>query len=344
MNAYRAVGVMSGSSLDGLDVVLCDFQIDQSWSFEIVAANTYPFPANLNDDLKECRSFNDGQIKNIDLALGDWIGSRVLDLISEHDEPDLVASHGHTVFHQPHLGYTLQIGNGERIARTTGIKTVSNFRSLDVSLGGQGAPLVPAGEKYLFPQYDACVNLGGIANITLLADPLAAYDIAPCNQILNFYSKKLGKPFDNEGIMAQSGRFLNEWHDQLKEIEYFNLKPPKSLSNEWVQNTFLDNSPEGEPSDYLFTFCEFLSDQIAMSLSQLQTVLITGGGTHNSYLIDRIRSKTDAQIVIPEQVIVDFKEALIFAFLGVLKLRNEVNVFSSVTGASRDSVSGEIHI
>jgi anhydro-N-acetylmuramic acid kinase len=351
---YKAIGIMSGTSLDGLDIACVDFSYeDDSWSFELLCAETVQFPQNLCAKLEQARNLNALQMTELDLEFGTFIGNSVLDFIRKHklddDELDLIASHGHTVFHQPEKRITLQIGSGQEIARITGIPTVCDFRKKDVLFGGQGAPLVPIGDRDLFAQKykcDALINLGGFANITLInKDLVRAFDIGPCNLVLNKYAKLLGASYDKGGALGRSSS--NEFPllvQTLNALPYFSAAIPKSLGAEWLDQHFypLLDIDELTAQDKLGVCYEVISDQIAAVLNEnkIQRVLLSGGGAKNEYLIELIQQKSQAENVIPETSIIDYKEALVFAYLGVLYMEAEPNCLSSVTGASEDVCGG----
>ncbi|HIE72715.1 MAG TPA: anhydro-N-acetylmuramic acid kinase, partial [Flavobacteriales bacterium] len=256
---------------------------------------------------------------------------------------DYIASHGHTIFHQPKKGLTLQIGDGQTIANLTRTTTVCDFRSLDISLNGEGAPLVPIGDLLLFPQYKYCLNLGGFSNISIKDNGgITAFDICPVNIVLNQLSKKLGFEFDKNGTLAKKGTLIPKILNKLNQLKYYKRNPPKSLGREWADefiNPIMNSELKIE--DLLHTFCEHIAIQIEKYLKD-EKVLISGGGVFNAYLICRISHYVKSEIIIPKNEIIDYKEALIFGFLGVLKLRNETNCLQSVTGAERDCSAGEI--
>ena len=268
---------------------------------------------------------------------------------SQLPKPNFVCSHGHTVFHDPRNGITIQIGDGEIIANETGITTVSDFRSLDVSLGGQGAPLVPIGDDLLFSEFEVCLNLGGFSNISFNEnDERRAFDICPVNIIFNPIANQLGKDYDQNGTLSRSGKLNNELLTALNQLSVYSGSNRPSLAREWLEKEFIPliQSSRIPLKDKLRTTVEHAAVQISSVINDVAEngrVLVTGGGAKNGFLIERISSLSKAEIVIPETQIVDFKEALIFAFLGVLRTRNETNVLRSVTGASRDSSSGTIH-
>lgn len=337
------IGGMAGSSMDGLDLVHCDFwESDGKWHFKLNGGKTYPYPRVLKEKLENAPTQSLANQKALDVSFGEWVGKTILDFIKKTTKPDLLGVHGHTLIHNPEKGISWQLGDGSTIAHITQIPTAVAFRSQDISLGGQGAPLVPFGDFDLFGSYDSCLNLGGIANISIKSKKMA-WDICPCNQVLNFYAKKLGKSFDNKGAFAASGHFDDHFYNEIKAIPFFEKLPPKSLPNQFIATSILNTVP---PLDGLHTYTHFIVGQVAEALKNEPSgsLLITGGGAHNTYLISLIRKSIPGwNIIVPEVEIIDYKEALIFAFLGLMKSLDKVNVFSSVTGATNDSASGVIH-
>jgi len=341
---------MSGSSLDGVDIALCSFTLEHGkWSFEIEKAKTYSYSEEWKLKLLELPRKKKAEIASVNIGYGKFLGGLVNDFLKNTTEkPSLIASHGHTIFHEPEKGYTLQVGNGQTIADTTGILTISNFRQHDIDLGGQGAPLVPIGDKLLFGEYDFCLNIGGIANISYDENgKRVAYDVCPANQLLNHLSRQTGAPYDKGGSMAQLGKLDKKLFDKLNKNDYYRKEKPKSLSNQYVTDVFisqlgLSNAPV---EDKLYTIVKHIAWQIKQSVRHLSKgkLLITGGGAHNHFLAKAIELETGMEIVIPDKKIVDFKEALIFALMGILRIRNHVNCLASVTGAREDSCCGVIH-
>lgn len=346
----KIVGVMSGSSLDGLDIALCEFNLQrESLQWKIASAKTVSFSDEMREALKNANEGSIEQLFTLDQQLATFIANKVVKLCSDADfNPDYIASHGHTVLHQPSKGFSLQIGSGQTIAAISKIPTIANFRNKDISLGGQGAPLVPVGDKGLFKEYDACLNLGGIANITILnQDELLAWDICPFNQPLNFLANKLGKEFDESGKLAKYGEVNIDLLHSLQKLNYFKQSPPKSLANEWVKNEYISLLTDDSISveDYLRTVLEHVVMEVSSLINeyQVKTILVTGGGAFNSFFIDCLEKSTLAHIVVPSDEIVNFKEALLFAYLGFLKVNNLENVYSSVTGSIKNSSSGDIY-
>ena len=345
IDSYSVIGVMSGTSLDGLDIIKCTFQKGDEWSFKIEKGITKKYSKNWLELLKKSHEKPSKEIQINDNIYGDYIGKQVSSFIKKNDfKIDLVASHGHTVFHQPKNKITLQIGNGQNIADISKSTTISDFRSLDINLNGQGAPLVPIGDLMLFPKYKYCLNLGGFANISIKRkDKIKAYDECPANIILNHFTRKLGKDYDKNGLIGQKGICDLKLLEQLNNLKYYSIEKPKSLSREWLENNLLNLKAlqNLKIENILATLYEHIGYQIGKILNE-KNVLVTGGGAHNHFLIEKIKQYSKSKIIIPSKEIVDFKEALIFGFLGVLKLRNEVNCLKEVTGADRDNIGGVI--
>jgi anhydro-N-acetylmuramic acid kinase len=348
---YKTIGLMSGTSLDGLDVAYCEFNFhNKQWHFEIPFATTYPFPKALSQKLRNAATLKGEDLHKLSVEFGKHSAGCVNQFMAEHPcSPQIIASHGHTIFHRPDLGYTLQIGNGADIAAGTGITTICDFRSADVALGGQGAPLVPIGDRLLFGQYDFCLNIGGFANISHeVQGQRKAWDVVPANIMLNALSLQCGKPFDEDGRMASEGNLIAPLLEALNSFPYYQQKPPKSLGREWLEQQFfpqMESFKDHSVGDLLRTVTEHIAFQIAQSLGSggaEKTMLITGGGAFNGFLRERIAHYAPISIILPDPSIIHFKEAMIFAFLGVLRLRGEVNCLASVTGASRDHCSGSI--
>lgn len=338
---------MSGTSLDGLDIAAVEFKLsDGKWKFTLVAATTVGYTANWKAHLSGAPELSGEKLSELHVNYGRYIGEQVKLFLDIHNlTPDLVASHGHTVFHQPEKGYTLQIGSGSAIAAQTGLLTVADFRSADVALGGQGAPLVPIGDKYLFSDYEYCLNLGGFGNISFEENgKRLAYDTCPVNIVLNYFAAKNGLAFDENGNLGRKGKIITELLTQLNELPFYKSQAPKSLGREWVEDTFLPllTRFNGSDADKIRTVYEHIALQISKAVSRSGKMLLTGGGAFNSFLVERIKAHSTCELCIPEPSIIDFKEALIFAFLGVLRVRKSNNCLSSVTGATKDSCGGVV--
>ena len=346
---WRSIGVMSGTSLDGVDICYVHFNISGTYTFEIIKAATIPYPMHWRHTLTNAFTSDKETIKKVDIEYGEYLGMLISDFIEENsiNTVDFIASHGHTIFHKPEEGITLQIGNGQKIAEITGKTVVNDFRTRDVQLGGQGAPLVPIGDALLFGNYHYCINLGGFANISFdYNQKRIAYDICPVNIVLNKYIRTIGKEFDNKGQLAASGSINYELLQKLNDLTFYKLPAPKSLGLEWVEATIFNLIDPYKLSlkDILRTYTEHAAIQIANSFKNDSNVLVTGGGAYNDFLMDRIKGISGATITLPDPLVIDFKEALVFAFLGLLRINGEVNVLSSVTGARHDHSSGNIII
>lgn len=347
MQIYHAIGLMSGTSLDGLDICYVRFEYDSVWNFEILNAQTLPYSENWKTKLKEAIHYSGMELMQLHSDYGFYLGTQVLDFITRNyiTNVDVIASHGHTIFHQPHLRFTTQIGDGRCIKELTNLPTVYDFRSQDVLKGGNGAPLVPIGDHLLFSQYDACLNLGGFSNISFQHNENRfAFDICPVNIVLNHFANELGFEYDENGSYAQSGKINYEILSKLNQLDFYGQTTPKSLGLEWLQQYVLPLLIGLNPENALATITEHAAVQIAAVMEdyKLQKVLCTGGGAYNNFLLESITKKTKHQMIIPSAQIIEYKEALIFALMGVLRLRNDVNVLSSATGSSHDHSSGSI--
>ena len=350
MVTYHVVGVMSGTSLDGLDLICCVLNQNQKkWSYQIQKARTVSYDDAMVKFLSETSGYSGRELENRNIVYGKYIGKEVVNFLNVNKlKADLVASHGHTIFHKPQMGFTYQLGSGAAIASTTGITTISDFRSLDVSNGGQGAPLVPVGDEYLFGDYRFCLNLGGFSNISYSENnKRMAFDICPVNIFINQICRRTGQEFDDKGKMASRGQIHQELLKQLNGLDFYRQKHPKSLSREWLETFFLPviDMYKLSTEDTLRTAYEHFSIQISRVLNTFSggRILVTGGGVYNEFLMDLIFQKTINRIEVPDSILVKYKEALVFALLGVLRYRNEINCFSSVTGARCDSSTGVIY-
>jgi anhydro-N-acetylmuramic acid kinase len=359
---YRAIGLMSGSSLDGLDIAFVEFEeTGAKWSYEIKAA--------------ECRRYNDEWLEKLQnattlpaydylllhSAYGKYIGQQVNKFIEEHaleHKVQLIASHGHTTFHAPALGMTAQLGDGAAIAATTQINVVSDLRAMDVAFGGQGAPIVPIGEKLLFADYTLCLNLGGIANLSFKSnDGYVAFDVCAANRVMNMLAKAEGKEYDEDGNLAALGNIDTTLLTKLNSLAYYKQPFPKSLSNSFgTDEVFPIIDASGlSTADKLRTYVEHIVMQISYSIQELsiknkvrnEKLLVTGGGAFNKFLIARLKqvlSAFDIEVVVPDEMLINYKEALVMALIGVLRWREEYNVLNTVTGASRSSIGGAVWI
>ncbi|MEJ6754132.1 MAG: anhydro-N-acetylmuramic acid kinase [Flavobacteriales bacterium] len=351
MNKYNVVGIMSGTSLDGLDVVWSKLSFDKTWFYEIIDGKTYEYSTSWKNELSNAYKLQGKDLVVLDQKLGNYIGEKINDFLKEKkivkNQIDLISSHGHTIFHEPENNLTKQIGNGAYICSTTNLITVSDFRTIDIAFGGQGAPLVPLGDQLLFENYKGCLNLGGIANVSFsLKEKRIAGDVNFANIISNYLSNKIGHEFDKDGELAKQGKLDQDLILKLEELDFYKKSFPKSLAiedfNHWYKPLFDDC--KSSIHDQLFTsgthLCKTIKNILNFDIED--TLLITGGGAHNKFWINKLE-ELKIKAVIPENKLVDFKEGLIFSLLGVLKLRNETNILSSVTGSSKDLSAGVIH-
>jgi anhydro-N-acetylmuramic acid kinase len=354
---YNIIGVMSGTSLDGVDLAHIHLSlINSKWNFQLLECETVAYSEDWILILKTAVDYDENQLKTLNQNYTKLLADSINNFIKKNKitNIDAVCSHGHTILHQPQNGFTLQIGNLPEIAKLTNQKVVCDFRVQDVQLGGQGAPLVPIGDKILFSDYDYCLNLGGFSNISFNKNNTRiAFDISPVNTVLNFYANKLNFDYDDKGKIAQSGTINKQLLAELNAIDFYKKPFPKSLGFEFVKEIIL---PMIEPyniktEDKMRTIIEHIAQQIALALDCFETrndnsgkMLVSGGGAYNDFLIERMQIYLpEIQLIIPESKILEYKEALIFGLLGVLKLRNEINVLASVTGAKNDHSSGEIY-
>jgi len=345
---YNVVGVMSGTSLDGVDLAHIIFSISEGkWKYEILESETIPYTDQWVNRLKIAVDFSEDELQQLNKDYTEVLGEIIKNFIQKYhlENLDAVCSHGHTILHQPQNGFTLQIGNLPEIAQLVHQKIICDFRVQDVQLGGQGAPLVPIGDRILFSEFDYCLILGGFSNVSFEENgKRVAFDISPVNTVLNFYANKIGLQFDDQGNIAKSGVTSEELLTELNALDFYQKKYPKSLGFEFVKTIVLPIIEKYEIAieDKLRTFTEHIAFQIAKALPVKKgKLLITGGGAYNDFLIAQIEHYLpEMQIVIPDAKTIEFKEALIFALLGVLKVRNEINVLSSVTGSKQDHCSG----
>lgn len=348
---YNVIGLMSGTSLDGVDLAHINFTVkNNKWDFQILECETISYSQEWLNKLKIAVGFSEHELTALNKEYTIILGQIINDFIKKYKikNLDAICSHGHTVLHQPQNGLTLQIGNLPEIAKYTNQKVICDFRVQDVALGGQGAPLVPIGDRILFSEYDFCLNLGGFSNVSFeQKGERIAFDISPVNTVLNFYANKLGLDFDDKGKISKSGKLNSDLLHDLNVLEYYKKPFPKSLGFEFVKEIVIPLIEQFQIpiEDKMNTFTEHIAQQIANSLPvQKGKIFATGGGTYNDFLIERMQFHLSSmEIIIPNKKILEFKEALIFGLLGVLKLRNEINVLSSVTGAKSNHSSGKIY-
>ena len=344
---YTALGLMSGTSLDGLDIVKVKFFQEFQWKYEVLQAKTIAYPGRIKNMLRDSMNMSGYDLKLLDNELGRFFGEKIIEFFPEIEDVDYIASHGHTVFHEPSKQLTLQIGSGAEIAALTGKRVICDFRSLDVAMGGQGAPLVPAGDELLFAEYDICLNLGGFGNLSYTENgKRKAFDVCPVNMALNYYSQMLfNKEFDFNGDLGRRGKMNQFLLTQLNDVNFYKQKGPKSLGKEWFETEFLPIiSIQTDSDDLLHTLYHHISEMLARALNKTngQTVLVTGGGALNTYLLELLSLKITKKIVVPDIQTLNFKEAIIFAFLGLMRLKNKPNCKKSVTGARENVLGGVI--
>ncbi|AWA29681.1 anhydro-N-acetylmuramic acid kinase [Flavobacterium magnum] len=347
---YNVIGVMSGTSLDGIDLAHVFFETESGkWRFQILECETIPYADAWVSRLRSAVDFTAPELEELNADYTDLLGKTISAFITKHKlTPDAVCSHGHTILHQPRQGITLQIGNLSQIAQICNQKVVCDFRVQDVAMGGQGAPLVPIGDRILFAENDYCLNLGGFSNVSFEENgKRIAFDISPVNTVLNFYADRFGKAYDDQGHIAASGVVDQALLQTLDSLGFYKEPYPKSLGFEYVRQTVVPLMERFAIPDAnkMRTFTEHIAVQIALALPQKRgKMLVTGGGAYNTFLMHRIREfLPDMQVIIPDRKTLEFKEALIFALLGVLKLRGETNVLSSVTGAPKDHSAGMVY-
>jgi len=348
-NYIYVIGLMSGTSLDGLDICFVSFKKSNYSKYNIINSKTYSYNEKWIEKLKKSIFLNKQELKKIDIEYGTLISNYLKEFISEFsiDKIDLISSHGHTVFHEPNKGKTLQIGDGKTINKIVKTDVVCDFRTQDVEYKGQGAPLVPIGDLHLFSNYKFCLNLGGFSNVSIKDNnKIKAFDICPVNTVLNHYSKKMGYTFDQDGVLSKKGTVNLDLLNQLNQMSFYNKLGPKSLGIEFVKSKVIPliDSHILNPKDILRTYIEHISDQISKSIGSYfnDRILISGGGTYNNTLIDSIKTKVKSKVIVPDSQIIDYKEALIFAYIGLLKSKEKINCLKSVTGAIKDHSSGKI--
>ena len=350
------IGLMSGTSLDGLDIAFCEFEkINDAWHYKIIYAETIDYAEAWKNRLANLDTASALTFAQTDADLAYYFGAEVNAFIQKNNiKPQVIASHGQTIFHQPGNGFTTQIANGAYIHAVTGIPVVSDFRTVDVGLGGNGAPLVPIGDELLFHEYDYCLNLGGFANISFTKEnQRIAFDICAVNMVLNKLCATLGLPYDDNGNIARNHGPDSELLKALSDLEFYTRQAPKSLGKEWVDAEVMPilNRFNLSIEIKIATFTEHVAQQISYilhancSIFKTQQMLVTGGGAFNGYLIERIHkfTKGNVDIIVPEAELIMFKEALIFAFLGLLRINGAVNSLSKVTGARKDSIGGAVY-
>jgi anhydro-N-acetylmuramic acid kinase len=352
---YRAIGIMSGSSLDGLDIAFVEFhEQGGKWRYELNAAACYPYNEKWKTALQTATTLSALEYELLHAAYGEYIGSQVNRFIDEknlHYKVALISSHGHTSFHLPSKKMTAQLGHGAAIAAATKLPVVSDLRAMDVSLGGQGAPIVPIGERFLLGDHQLFLNLGGIANISCNRENYIAFDVCAANRVLNMLANEAGKEYDENGEKAAAGNVNADLLNQLNALDYYKQPYPKSLANDFGTDVIFPMIRKMglRIDDALRTYVEHIVMQISNAVDLLKTrnasMLVTGGGAFNGFLIERLKEKLEnygLNVVIPDEILIAYKEAMIMAFIGVLRWRQEYNVLASVTGAERNSIGGAI--
>lgn len=342
------LGVMSGTSLDGIDLAIVRFLKNKPVDHKLIHSKTIPYPKQWLDRLSKVDRLSPTDSSALDAEYTLFLGETITDYLCQHADQhiDFISSHGHTIMHQPERGVTHQIGNLPALASITQRPVVCDFRKADVALGGQGAPLVPGGERDLFSSYAACVNLGGFANITLLdRDQPIAFDICAVNTVLNALAKQLDRDFDVNGLIAKSGQLLPDLQNALDQLPFYKKHPPKSLGVEWIDEflaPILSSVKEEKIADVMHTYCVHIAKQIGQCLPLKGNILFSGGGCYHRFLMDQISAHSTASIVLPPKAIIEYKEAIVFAYLGLLRWENKPNCLASVTGAKNDHSSGNI--
>ncbi|MDB5277969.1 MAG: hypothetical protein JWR61_2924 [Ferruginibacter sp.] len=354
---YRAIGIMSGSSLDGLDIAFTELtETGGKWSYQILVADCLAYETKWKEKLANATSLSAADYLLLHTAYGHYIGQAINKFIDNnnlHHRVNLVASHGHTTFHLPGQKMTAQIGDGAAIAAVTCLPVVSDLRSMDVALGGQGAPIVPIGEKLLLAEYEYFLNIGGIANISINAEGKhVAFDICAANRVLNMLAAKKGLLYDDAGKIAASGKLNEQLLEQLNQLDYYRQPAPKSLANSFGTDTVYQLIEDASTTveDALRTYTEHIAIQVKAAIGDEagrrdKKLLLTGGGAFNTFLKDRIShllKEKSIAVVVPDEQLVKYKEALIMALIGVLRWREEINVLASVTGASQNSIGGAL--
>ena len=347
---------MSGTSLDGLDLAYCHIWEEKgAWKFDIKKTKSVSYTQEMQEELKDAISLSAEKLIELHNTYGTWLGGQALKFVQEHQlDVDYIASHGHTTHHRPEMGLTFQVGSGQHLANTSGYKVICDFRTNDLALGGQGAPLVPIGDRTFFGDYDFCLNLGGISNISFnVKGKRIAYDIGLANMILNYITRKVGLEYDEDGKLARSGHINPSMLKRLNSLKYYLQPHPKSIGYEWflaevvpiVEDT--NDSIENLLHTSIHHICEKIEQQIRLNSNGVdQTLLVTGGGALNSFFMETLQEKLGkaTKVIVPEKIIIEFKEALVFALMGVLRIEQQINVLSSVTGAKKDSSSGVVFL
>ncbi len=356
MQKYKVIGLMSGTSLDGLDLAYCHIWEEQNqWKYKIQQTHSVSYNNDYKQKLKNAILLPADDLLILHNTYGAWLGEQTQKFIAEHKlNVDFISSHGHTVHHQPQNGFTFQLGSGQHLANASDCRVVCDFRTNDIALGGQGAPFVPIGDKLFFNEYDFCLNLGGISNISFQQNhKRIAYDVGLANMILNYITQKIQLDYDKGGALAKTGKINAALLAQLNDLEFYKLPFPKSTGYEWFVEKVIpivdatNDTVENLLHTSIVHICEQIAHQIQMNgNNNAQRLLVTGGGALNTFLIETLQKKLNKRIevVVPNKTLIEFKEALVFALMGVLRVQEKTNVLSSVTGATKDSSSGVVFL
>lgn len=355
---YRVIGLMSGSSGDGLDIAFVTLEENRGkWNFEIVHADCVPYSDAWQKRISQATTLSAYEFQLFHHEYGVYTGSLVNNFVEQYNlayRVQLIGSHGHTIFHNPSRGISVQAGSGAAIAALTGINVISDLRSMDLALGGQGAPIVPVGEQLLFSEFDYYLNLGGIANVSVKKENTwRAWDVCAANRVLNAVAAMNDKLYDDKGAMARTGKTDTTLLTKLNALDYYKLASPKSLGNDFADQTIIPLLQQTDLSipDLLHTYCRHIAQQIMYSLLPLKqnqepaTMLITGGGAFNDFLVQCIEQELNSlgiKAVLPVPAVIKFKEALIMALMAVLRWREEYTCYAASTGAKRNSIGGAI--
>lgn len=359
---YNIIGIMSGSSLDGLDIAYCTFTpINEGWSYDILFAECMPYPLEWQRRLRQAPRLNGRNLWQLHIEYGHYLGKTVQIFIEKYQlqqEILLIASHGHTIFHEPSQKMTCQIGDGAAIAFHTQKMTICDFRSSDLAAGGQGAPMVPILDRWLFKDHLFCLNIGGIANISAKTNSsMIGFDVCYANQVLNRLAQQLKAKYDKDGMLARHGQVIPALLDDLSRLPFLAQDYPKSLNNQGVATDIMPllRQHSRNPFDLLRTFTEHIAQEVKRSIDKIysteqlpqqatDSLLVTGGGAFNVYLIDRIRYNIGIPIIVPNKRTIEFKEALLMAFAGLLRHQQQNNFYREVTGAERNVVGGGVYL
>lgn len=369
------VGLMSGTSLDGVDAALVKIHEDEKGRirYELIHFLTKPFSPGIKEEIEQAISLDQSNVQlicSLNFKLGYELADAVKFVCKEAAFPleklDFVASHGQTIWHNPEkmgpfVPSTLQIGESSVIAYETNCQVVSNFRVMDVAAGGQGAPLVSYTDYLLYndPERNIILqNIGGIANLTYLpkggtVNDIVAFDTGPGNMMLDYIaSKYFNVPYDDEGNIARSGHVIPRLLKELMNDPYITKEPPKTTGREYFGTQYVDQIieryPEEKKEDLLATFTHFVAESIGYNymhfVGPVDRVIISGGGSYNTYLVELICANVACEVQVLEAYDENSnaKEAIAFALLGYQTLHGRTNNARNATGASKDVILGQI--